>query len=328
MDSKICRRCKEEKILSDYNKCKSRKDGFQKNCRDCTKKLRRATRENKAKVEGRVMKPYVEKKFSAITDDELLDHIKRFYSIYKRAPVTSDFENRNNDLPNMKTYYRHFKYNVIGSKVDSWNDILQLAGISPLNHRNFWAAWQYLVEKAALILEGDCLFQYHGFAKDFRPDIYVPSKNKIIDAAISNYTHKHKKSQYQKSITYVDSVEYWCLLKKSKGFNFQSLTYVYSDEIIKRLLSVNEISLANDIKNINTTYNELCENYKKHRKDYCIKKIQEFYFENNLLPKSKDFSHNPKYPSFSNVSDLFGTFNNAIRIAGFIPNEPICKKHR
>ncbi|MGL5574871.1 MAG: hypothetical protein ACRDCW_04860 [Sarcina sp.] len=326
MNTKLCRKCKKEKKLSEFNKCISRNDNLKKYCRDCTKLLRRKTRENKAQIEGRTMKPYIEKKFTHITDDELLDHLRNFYKIHKRAPVTSDFENKNNELPNMKTYYRHFKYNRIENKVNGWNDILELAGISPLNAKNFWTAWQYIVEKAVLLLEGECLFQYHGFSKDFKPDIYIPSKNKIIDAAVSNYIDKHKKLQFEKGIKYVDSIEYWCLIKKSKGLQFEGLKYVFADEIIERLISIKEFNLANEIKNINIHYTQLCEDYKYHRKQYCIKKIQEFYIKYNRPPIMKDLSHNPLYPSAANISDLFGSFNKGIIAAGFIPNDPIAKK--
>ena len=325
MNFKNCMYCKELKPFSEYNKCTSRRDGVQKNCRDCNKLLNRLNKEKKALSEGRVMKPYIERKFTTITDEELLSHLVNFYEKHKRAPVTSDFENRNNELPNMKTYYRHFKYNRSKNKVSSWNDILELAEISPLNLKNFWSAWQYLVEKATTILEGDCLFQYNGFSNDFKPDIYIPSKNKIIDAATSNYIDKHKKQQFEKSKQYVDFVEYWCLLKKTKGLNIDGLKYVYSTEIIERLIAINEFKLANEIKNINTQYNELCESYKKHRKAYCIKKIQEFYIEYQRAPMMKDLLHNPKYPSSTTIANLFGTFNNAIREAGFIPNEPFKK---
>ena len=328
MNTKICRKCKQEKILSEFNKDASRKDGLKKYCRSCTKLLRRKTRENKAKAEGRTMKPYVEKKFSAITDEELLAHLVNFYNKYKRAPVTSDFENKNNELPNMKTYYRHFKYNRTENKVNGWNDILKLAGISPLNLRNFWSAWQYLVELAAQKLEGECLFQYTGFSSSFKPDIYIPSKDKIIDAATSNYKDKHKIKQLALANKYVSNVEYWCLLNNSKGINSPNLKYVFSDEIIERLTKINEISLANDIKNLNSIYNNLCTDYKKHRKEYCIKKIQEFYIEYKRIPKMKDLLNNPKYPSSGNISDLFGSFNKAIKEAGFTPNDSIIEKNR
>ena len=320
--------CKKLKPFSDYNKCSSRKDGVQKNCRDCNKLLNRLNKEKRAKAEGRVMKPYVEKKFSTITDEELLSHLVNFYNKYKRAPVTSDFENKNNELPNMKTYYRHFKYNRTENKVNGWNDILKLAGISPLNLKNFWSAWQYLVELAAQKLEGECLFQYTGFSSSFKPDIYVPSKDKIIDAATSNYKDKHKIKQLALASKYVSNVEYWCLLDKSKGINSPNLKYVFSDEIIERLTKINEISLADDIKNLNLIYNKLCDDYKKHRKKYCIKKIQEFYATYNRVPTTRDFINNPDYPSATTLTSLFGRFSYAIIKAGFTPNNFITEENR
>lgn len=314
MNYKQCRYCKVTKEIIMFSKNIASKDGHQKYCKECNKTLNRQYKERKAASEGRTMMPYVTKEFSTVTDDELLQYIRDFTNEFKRPPTTADFERSNNKYPHMKTYYRHFKYYKTKDKLSSWNDILLLAGVSPLDSKNLWSAWQYLVEKSASILEGECLFQYCGFGLDFKPDIYVPSKHKVIDAATSNYDHKHKVKQYNKSIAQGASVEYWCLKKNNKdGLYFPNLKYVFADEIIERLSLTGNEELCNQIKNLYSIYKNFDDTYKKHRQEYVIKKLQEFYELNGRSPYTKDFLSNPDYPSATTVATLFGTFNNALR---------------
>lgn len=262
------------------------------------------------------MNPYTTKKFSNITDEELLQYIRDFTNEFKRPPTTADFEKSNNRYPHMKTYYRHFNYYKKENKIYSWNDILLLAGVNPLDSKDIWTAWQYLVEKSASILEGECLFQYCGFGLDFKPDIYVPTKHKIIDAATSNYEHKHKVKQYYKSIAQGATVEYWCLKENNKpGLNLPNLKYVFADEIIERLSITDNKELCNQIKNLHSIYKDFDDTYKKHRQEHIIKKLQEFYELNGRSPYTRDFLGNPDYPSSTTITTLFGTFNNALRKA-------------
>lgn len=313
MDYKQCRYCKE---IIMFNKNISSKDGHQKYCKECNKFLNRKYKERKASLEGRVMMPYTTKEFSIITDEELLQHIRDFTDEFKRPPTTADFEKSNNKYPHTKTYYRHFKYYKTENKLSSWNDILLLAGVTPLDSKDLWSAWQYLVEKSASILEGECLFQYCGFGLDFKPDIYVPSKHKIIDAATSNYEHKHKVKQYYKSISQGATVEYWCLKENNKpGLDLPNLKYVFADEIIERLSVTGNEELCNQIKNLYSIYKDFDDTYKKHRQEHVIKKLQEFYNLNGRSPYTRDFLGNPDYPSSTTITTLFGTFNNALRKA-------------
>ena len=55
-------------------------------------------------------------------------------------------------------------------------------------------------------------------------------------------------------------------------------------------------------------------------KEKCIQAIQQFYKENNRIPKTIDFSNN-KYPSYRTVIRYFGSWNKAIETAGFEPNK-------
>ncbi|MBU3181168.1 homing endonuclease associated repeat-containing protein [Clostridium psychrophilum] len=312
MDYKQCRHCKETKELAQFNLNKSSKDGHQKYCKECNKNLNRDYKERKASKEGRVMLPYKSKKYSTVSNEELLQIIKNFFNEFKRAPTTCDFDN-NDKYPHFRTYYRHFVYYKSDTKVSSWNDILNLAGVSPLDYRDFWSAWQYLVEISASILEGDCLFQYCGFGLDFKPDIYIPLKHKVIDEATSNYACKHKVKQYKKATAKGASVEYWCLNKNNRpGLNLPNLKYVFADEIVLKLSKLGYHKLCYDIKNLHLVYKEFNDAYKKHKKDYIIKKLKEFHLKNGRTPFTRDFIGNPDYPSSSAITDLFGTFNNAL----------------
>jgi len=312
MDYKQCKYCKETIELSTFNLNKSSKDGHQKYCKECNKYLNRKYKERKASREGRVMLPYRTKQYSTVSDEELLQFIKDFFNEFKRAPTTCDFEN-NDKYPHFKTYYRHFIYYKSDTKVSSWNDILKLAGVSPLNYRDFWSAWQYLVEISASILEGDCLFQYCGFGLDFKPDIYIPLKHKVIDAATSNYACKHKEKQYKKATDKGACVEYWCLNKNSRpGLTLPNLKYVFADEIILKLSALGHHKLCYDIKNLHLVYKDFKDVYINHKKDYIIKKLKEFHAKNDRTPYVRDFIGNPDYPSSSTITNLFGTFNNAL----------------
>ncbi|MCB2291667.1 hypothetical protein LGK97_18295 [Clostridium sp. CS001] len=316
MEYKQCKYCKETKELLLFSLDKSSKDGHQKYCKDCNKCFSRRYKERKASNEGRVMLPYKSKQYSTISDEELLQIIKNFFIEFKRAPTTCDFDNTDK-YPHFKTYYRHFIYYKPGTKVSSWNDILKLAGVTPLDFKDFWSAWQYLVEKSASILEGDCLFQYCGFGLDFKPDIYVPLKHKVIDAATSNYACKHKEKQYKKATDKGASVEYWCLNKNNRpGLNLPNLKYVFADEIIMRLSALGYDKLCYDIRNLHLVYKDFNDAYIEHKKDYVVKKLKEFHVKNGRTPYTRDFICNPDYPSASTITTLFGTFNNALMVAG------------
>ena len=183
--------------------------------------------------------------------------------------------------------------------------------------RDLWSAWQYLVEKSAQLLEGDCLFQYCGFSLNFKPDIYIPSKNKIIDAATSNYKDEHKLKQYKKGIQYVDAIEYWCLNKNNTpGYDFPNLKYIFADELIERLSALGQFKLCEDIKNLYSIYENFNDSYIAHRKEYIINKLKKFHKINGRAPFHRELSCNPEYPSSTTVCNVFGSLNNAIIAAG------------
>lgn len=109
MSYKLCRKCNTIKSVLEFNKSNPQKDGLQKYCSVCTKKFSRQNKERKALILGKPIKPYEEKIFSRITDEQLLDYIRKFNVENGRPPTTYDFE-RNPDYPTAYTFYRHFKY--------------------------------------------------------------------------------------------------------------------------------------------------------------------------------------------------------------------------
>lgn len=56
---------------------------------------------------------------------------------------------------------------------------------------------------------------------------------------------------------------------------------------------------------------------KRYSDDYLISEIRRFHKENNRLPTSADFNNNSGYPSDSSYFLRFGSWNNAIKVAGF-----------
>ncbi|WP_431028896.1 homing endonuclease associated repeat-containing protein [Lysinibacillus sp. LZ02] len=322
METKLCRHCNTIKLKTDFNKCKPNKDGLQKYCRDCTKKFGRQNKERRAARKGRVMKPYEEKKFAHITEDELLMYLRKFTEIHGRPPTTSDLEG-NPDYPCAYTYYRRFRYKVpITKKADNWNAILQLSGIEPLDYFSIWRAWEYLVECTIKLFESDYVFQSTNITKDYRPDIVIPSKKLIIDAATSNYDSKHKKRQFKHAMEHGYTVEFWCLYKTTKnGINEPYLKYVFADEIIEKLQAIGEDELIHKIQTLLTKHDTYTEEILAHKKEYIKAKILEMATLLKRTPKYRDFFGKPDFPSATTIKEIFGSFNEALIYAGLTINK-------
>ncbi|PED47357.1 MULTISPECIES: homing endonuclease associated repeat-containing protein [Bacillus] len=317
MELKLCRNCNTTKPILEFNKCKSNKDGLQKYCRTCTKRFSRQNKEKKALLLGRVMKSYEEKKFSNITEDDLIYFLKKFYIENGRPPTTYDFED-NPQYPSSKTYYRHFKYRKNKKEqAHGWNSILTLAGIKPLDYDLIWMAWEYLVELTIQKLEDDYIFQSTAVAKGYRPDVVIPSKKLIIDAATSNYDSIHKVKQFYKAKSKGYKVEYWCLYKTTKnGIDEPELTYVFSDEIAKRLRDVGELKIANDIESLLQRHDNFADEIIKHKKFYIAEQLLKLAHILKRTPQTRDLINRPNFPSATTVTKIFGTFNEALQFAG------------
>jgi hypothetical protein len=48
--------------------------------------------------------------------------------------------------------------------------------------------------------------------------------------------------------------------------------------------------------------------------------MQDFYIKKGRIPLHMEFSTNPDYPPPSTYCDIFGSWNEAIQLAGFVPN--------
>lgn len=317
MEIKLCRNCKSLKLKTEFNKNKTASDGLQKYCRDCTKRFSRQNKERKAMKAGRVMKPYQEQKFAAITDKELFSFLRKFTEENGRPPTTEDLEN-NPNYPCAYTYYRRFIYKATPSnKVDNWNAILHLAGIDIVNYFSLWRAWEYLVERTVQVFETNYIFQFGGISSEFRPDIVIPSKKLIIDASTSNYINKRKRNQFQYATKYGYKVQFWCLYQTTvNGLNKPNLKYVFADEIIERLKVFREFELIEKIKLIHNRHEKYQEEILTHKKSYYKMKLLEFVKEFDRSPTTKDFINNPNFPSTTSLCVAFGSFNKALNYAG------------
>ena len=322
MKTKLCRNCQTIKLKTEFNNNRTARDGLQKYCRDCTKKFSRQNKERKAARAGRIMKPYQEQKFAIVTDEELFDYLRKFTLENDRPPTTEDLEN-NPNYPCAYTYYRRFIYKAPkDKKVENWNAILNLAGIDVMDYFSLWRAWEYLVERAVQVFETDYIFQYGGITNEFRPDIVIPSKKLIIDAATSNYDAKHKRTQFSYASKYGYDVEFWCLYRTTaNGLDEENLTYVFADEIIERLKVYEEFELIKKIERIYKKHQDYQEEILAHKKEYYKMKLLEFVEQFDRSPTTRDFINNPGFPSTTSIVVAFGTFNEALKYAGIKTNQ-------
>ena|SRR3972149_5977618 len=51
-----------------------------------------------------------------------------------------------------------------------------------------------------------------------------------------------------------------------------------------------------------------------------LESLRRFKGEEGRIPKQEDFVNNPKYPGFMMIIRRFGSWNNSLRMAGFVPN--------
>lgn len=58
-----------------------------------------------------------------------------------------------------------------------------------------------------------------------------------------------------------------------------------------------------------------------YSKENLIEKIKEFVQKEGRIPAKNEFAKNPLYPNHTTCRDHFGTWNNAIKSAGYKPNE-------
>ncbi|MBU4298522.1 hypothetical protein KJ636_00560 [Patescibacteria group bacterium] len=59
-----------------------------------------------------------------------------------------------------------------------------------------------------------------------------------------------------------------------------------------------------------------------YSKEKLIQKIKEFIEKHDRIPTKNEFVHNPSCPDYVTYRDYFGTWNNAIKAAGYKPNNP------
>lgn len=313
---RVCLTCEIAKPHEEMVKAKGRTDGIRSTCKECRKNETRIRREQNAFKDGRVKLPYKEKPFSNLSDDELLAHLRRFQSEFGRPPSSTDLEN-NPDFPHAYTYYRRFKYWNKINPAKGWMDILKLAGLEPLDYEKVWTAWEYLVTLACERIYTDCLYQSANIIPNYRPDIIVEKEKLIIDAATSNYQHKHKKIQYQKATKAGYRVEYWCLYRTTEnGINEENLKYVFVDEIIEKLVTIKQHELATHMQNLLEQHDHYTEQIFEYKRQYIKARLVEIYNNLSKTPKMSQLKNIKGAPSAAQITRIFTSYNKALEYAG------------
>ena len=94
---KKCVKCNKEKLTSDFNKDKGKKDGLDKVCRDCRKEWKQANRE---KINENNKANYLSHPRILLTEEENKQHQreyhKRTYQPTPRVLLTNDEKKRRN----------------------------------------------------------------------------------------------------------------------------------------------------------------------------------------------------------------------------------------
>lgn len=83
-----------------------------------------------------------------------------------------------------------------------------------------------------------------------------------------------------------------------------------TEEEIKGLIKYPDIK-SKDIKRLS----------EKEMKEYLLEFLRYFYYIEGRIPLTVDFNGNPKYPNYTIYYNTFGSWNNAIRDADFIPTK-------
>lgn len=308
--------CGVEKPHEEMVKGAGRKEGIRALCKECRRKISRDIREKKALDEGRELIPYKEKIYYNLSDEELLAFLPKFKQSFGRPPTAGDLDGLQG-YPHYRTFYRRFNFKTVNGRKRNWNDILRLAGVSPFDQRKLWIAWEYLVTLACEALYKDCIYQSSTMITNYRPDILIELEKLVVDAATSNYIHKHKQRQYDKAVQAGYRVEYWCLYKTSEfGIKGDKLTYLFVDEIIERLKEIGANYIIREMRNLYEQYEIYAEKVIKHREEYIKGKLQEAFQLLGRTPRIDELSELQGMPSGSQINHVFSTYNKALRFAG------------
>jgi hypothetical protein len=127
MEGKVCTKCKQWKLLEEFNKCKQHKDGRRYDCRECQKKCKKQYRENNAERIKEYNKQYEEK------NAEYIKQYKKQYrennkEYIKEANKQYRKENAEHIKEHKKQYYQDNKENNlqnISNIVEQINPILK-----------------------------------------------------------------------------------------------------------------------------------------------------------------------------------------------------------
>lgn len=199
------------------------------------------------------------------TDEELIS-ILRNWSLKKRlAPRTYHFDT-DPKLPCSRTYSDRF---------GTWTNALQMAlGDSTdefLQGYRFWRRWQRFCVEIAKDLYGQVITNKVSGIEGM-VDIFIPHENLVIDAMTSSYAHSHKESEIERYILPGNRLEFWCLDRGRYEYSHPNLSYVYLEELKKRLQAkglakkIKKLEKFSTLESGDFTKRELCEFLKQiHR---------------------------------------------------------------
>jgi hypothetical protein len=128
---KICTKCKQEKDLSDFNKDRSRKDGFHNNCKECRKIDTKKYREdNKEKIKQTLSQWYLNNKVYINQYNKNKYHTDINYKLGKNLRTRINLAVKNNNKANSTKI-------LIGCSIEYLKQYLQNKFVEGMNWDNY-----------------------------------------------------------------------------------------------------------------------------------------------------------------------------------------------
>lgn len=90
-------------------------------------------------------------------------------------------------------------------------------------------------------------------------------------------------------------------------------------DIINRNPTEEDLKGLKKESDVRITRNNKRKLSEEEHKEYLLEFLKYFYDKHGRVPGQLDFNDNSKYPSFENYRKVFGSWNNAIELAGFMP---------
>lgn len=248
-------------------------------------------------------------KKASYSRNELLEIISSLSITLKRTPVASDL---GRPYPSYPTFVDEF---------GSWEKALSAAGLKMSEgiYGKKSRLWERKCEEISLILYPDAILQktFNGIG---RPDIYVPSKNLIIDAKHSSYFVPGKSDAQIKSYLKVaKTIQLWCIFKTVEK-SIPNVEYIYAPQLQIELKQKGYLQLAKEVGRFLDTSDFSSVYFGTITKREVIQMLQIWAEKSGHTPSIRELSASPNLISSSTIRKLFGSYNEAIKAAGLSPN--------